>query len=98
MNEAEASTLDDWLTLVATELDCTTEGIILDDLLAVARDVAHNQIRPGAPTSTFYIGYALGLWEQTLMDAGEAPSAQARAEKLAKLCTLVQHLAAQPAV
>lgn len=96
MNEAEASALETWLTQVATELDCTTDGIVLDALLDVARDVAHNQIRPGAPTSTFYIGYALGLWEQTLIDAGQPPSAESRAEKLEKLSALVQDLAAHP--
>lgn len=98
MNESEAQALNLWLNRVATELDCPVEGIALDDLLAVARDVAHNQIRPGAPTSTFFIGYAMGMWEQALTDGGMAPRADDREAKLHKLSQQIQKLSTEPAL
>lgn len=85
--------LDAWLNRVATELGCSAEGIDLQDLLDVARDVAHNQIRPGAPTSTFYIGYALGLWEQRMIAAGVTPTSDQRGEQLHVFCREIQRLA-----
>lgn len=96
MNDTESEALVTWLSLVATELGCTTDGISTDPLLAVARAVAHNQLRPGAPTTTFYLGYALGIWEQARIDAGEPVGSEARTEKLTELCSLVHHLVEHP--
>lgn len=90
---SETEVLDQWLNSVAEVLGCSTEGVNVQDLLDVARDVAHNQIRPGAPTSTFYVGYALGLWEKQLSSTGVTPTAEDKQAKLHELATQVQKLA-----
>ena len=90
---SETEELDKWLSLVAKELDCSAEGINTQALLDVARDVAHNQIRPGAPTSTFYVGYALGMWEQQKGAEGSPPTAEEKDAKLEELSQRIQKLA-----
>lgn len=87
---SEIPELDAWLDRVATTVGCPREGVDVQALLDVARDVAHNQVRPGAPTSTFFVGYALGLWEAQQ----SAPvTSEAREAKLRELSALIQHLA-----
>jgi Domain of unknown function (DUF6457) len=55
------TTLDQWAGSAAAELgveapDSETQRLVLD----VAREVAHNVLRPGAPLSTFLLGLAVG--------------------------------------
>lgn len=92
---SESEKLEQWLSLVAQELGCFPEGINTQALLDVARDVAHNQIRPGAPTSTFYVGYALGIWEQQKSAEGSTPTAEEKHSKLLELSRRIQKLATE---
>jgi hypothetical protein len=55
------TTLDEWSALAARTLavespDRAAQGLVLD----VAREVAHNVVRPAAPLSTFLLGLAVG--------------------------------------
>ena len=54
-------TLDEWAELAAGELgveapDGDAQRLVLD----VAREVAHNVMRPGAPLTAYLIGVAVG--------------------------------------
>jgi hypothetical protein len=54
-------TLDEWVTAAAAELDLgpvpvEEQRLILD----LAREVAHNTVRPGAPVSAYLVGLAVG--------------------------------------
>jgi hypothetical protein len=54
-------TLDEWTAQAAGHLgiespDGKEQRLVLD----VAREVAHNVLRPAAPVSTFLLGYAVG--------------------------------------
>lgn len=55
------ATLEEWVATASESLglDALTQEeqqIVLD----VARDVAHNVLRPGAPVTTFLLGVAVG--------------------------------------
>ncbi|GAB3617149.1 hypothetical protein GCM10027416_17060 [Okibacterium endophyticum] len=50
--------LDAWLAALGDELDVDVSTMPVQLLLDVARDVAHNVIRPGAPLSTFVVALA----------------------------------------
>jgi hypothetical protein len=70
--------LDEWAELAAAELgveqpDADAQRLVLD----VARDVAHNVLRPGAPLSTYLLGVAVGRGA-SLADAARAVTAVAR--------------------
>jgi hypothetical protein len=54
-------TLDEWVAVAACDIgvdpiDAATQRLVLD----VAREVAHNTLRPGAPIATFLVGVAVG--------------------------------------
>lgn len=54
-------TLDEWVALAASELGLgevtgQEQRLILD----LAREVAHNTVRPGAPVSAYLVGLAVG--------------------------------------
>lgn len=53
-------TLDEWITAACAELGLdpaeANPGIVLD----LAREVAHNVLRPGAPVSAYLLGLAVG--------------------------------------
>lgn len=93
MTESIDPQLAAWLERVASELGVSAEAIPVADLLDVARDVAHGQVRPGAPTSTFFIGYAIGLWESQQLAAGSQPTLADRAAKVHELSLQIQKLA-----
>jgi hypothetical protein len=93
VTDTQQQDLEKWIDQVSAELGCDVHGVETVHLLDVARDVAHHQIRPGAPTSTFVIGVALGRWEQERITAGSAPTTAERADKLRHLCAQVQQLA-----
>ncbi len=54
-------TLDEWVRLLATELDVDPADVDVKEILDVAREAAHNIARPAAPLTTFIAGYAAGL-------------------------------------
>ena len=54
-------TLDEWVAVAAAELELgevtgEDQRLILD----LAREVAHNTVRPGAPVSAYLVGLAVG--------------------------------------
>ena len=58
------------------------KGLERVQMLDVARDAAHNVMRPGAPIATFMVGYAAatrGGGPEAIAAAGEAVSAAALA-------------------
>jgi hypothetical protein len=55
------TSLDDWLATLSTHLGVALPPELVDPVLNLARDAAHNVLRPAAPLSTFVAGYAAGL-------------------------------------
>ncbi|MBO3739414.1 DUF6457 domain-containing protein [Actinoplanes flavus] len=53
------SELDQWVTEVAAELGLGDVEVPTREVLDVARDVAHNVLRPGAPVSAYLLGLAV---------------------------------------
>lgn len=65
-------TLDEWTALAAAELGL--DAVPTDDqrlVLDLAREVAHNTVRPGAPVSAYLVGLAVGRGT-SLTDASRA--------------------------
>ena len=54
------SELDDWVAEVTAELGLAGARVPVDEVLDVARDVAHNVLRPGAPVTAYLLGLAVG--------------------------------------
>jgi hypothetical protein len=52
--------LDPWITAAAAELGLDAAEIPVGLVLDVARDVAHQVLRPGAPVSAYLMGVAVG--------------------------------------
>lgn len=52
--------LDDWVTAACAELDLESTQVPVSAVLDVARDVAHQVVRPGAPVSAYLLGLAVG--------------------------------------
>ncbi|MFI6267391.1 DUF6457 domain-containing protein [Micromonospora zamorensis] len=52
--------MDDWVTAVCTELDLDPAGVPVPAVLDLARDVAHQVLRPGAPVTAYLLGLAVG--------------------------------------
>ena len=52
--------LDNWIAAVCDELDLSPADIDPKAVLDVARDVAHNVVRPGAPVTAYLMGVAVG--------------------------------------
>ncbi len=52
--------LERWAAALATELGLDPAAVPTDDILDLARDVAHGVARPAAPLSTFLVGLAIG--------------------------------------
>lgn len=86
--DQEIPELRDWLETVAEDLHLPSSVVVPGPLLDVARDVAHGIIRPGAPTTTYLIGVAVGL-----QLAGEDLPAEDVAELVNRLSYRVQDLA-----
>ncbi|MBW6439922.1 hypothetical protein KZ829_39965 [Actinoplanes hulinensis] len=53
------SELDEWVAEVAAELGLGDVEVPTREVLDVARDVAHNVLRPGAPVSAYLLGLAV---------------------------------------
>ncbi|MDI6099155.1 DUF6457 domain-containing protein [Actinoplanes sp. NEAU-A12] len=54
------SELDDWVAEVSAELGLESAEVPVKEVLDVARDVAHNVLRPGAPVTAYLLGLAVG--------------------------------------
>ena len=52
--------LDAWVQAAAQELGLVPEEVDTKRVLDVARDVAHQVLRPGAPVTAYLIGVAVG--------------------------------------
>jgi hypothetical protein len=69
------ATLENWAASVAHELGVPEPTAAeLSLILEVAREAAHNVLRPGAPVTTFLLGVAIGR------GAAVGPTAQALIE------------------
>jgi Domain of unknown function (DUF6457) len=53
-------TLDEFIGAACAELGLDPAEVNRDVILDLARDVAHNTVRPAAPLSTFLLGLAVG--------------------------------------
>jgi hypothetical protein len=54
------SDLDAWVELVGKELGLEAADVPVKAVLDLARDVAHNVVRPGAPVTAYLMGLAVG--------------------------------------
>jgi hypothetical protein len=75
------ATLEEWVAAASAELG--VDGLTPEQqqiVLDVARDVAHNVLRPGAPVTTFLLGVAVGRGAD-LASAANAVTALATAEE-----------------
>lgn len=52
--------MDDWVTAVCAELGLDPAEVPVPAVLDLARDVAHQVLRPGAPVSAYLLGVAVG--------------------------------------
>ena len=52
--------LEDWLSAACLELGVDRAELNRDLVLDLARDVAHNVARPGAPLTAYLLGVAVG--------------------------------------
>jgi hypothetical protein len=52
--------LDSWVATVSAELGLRPDDLATTEVLDVARDVAHQVLRPGAPVSAYLMGIAVG--------------------------------------
>ena len=52
--------LEDWLNVACLELGVSRDELDRDLVLDLARDVAHNVARPGAPLTAYLMGVAVG--------------------------------------
>ncbi|TYC01905.1 hypothetical protein FXF53_11055 [Micromonospora sp. WP24] len=52
--------LDDWVTAACAELGLDPAQVPVPAVLGLAKDVAHQVLRPGAPVSAFLLGLAVG--------------------------------------
>ncbi|MBE1486028.1 DUF6457 domain-containing protein [Plantactinospora soyae] len=54
------TTMDRWLVAACAELDLDPAEVDVSQVLDLARDVAHNVLRPGAPVTAYLLGIAVG--------------------------------------
>ena len=52
--------MDDWVTAACAELDLDPVQVPVPAVLDLARDVAHQVLRPGAPITAYLLGLAVG--------------------------------------
>ncbi|WP_410810672.1 DUF6457 domain-containing protein [Micromonospora sp. 067-2] len=52
--------MDDWVTAACAELDLDPGQVPVPAVLNLARDVAHQVLRPGAPVTAYLLGLAVG--------------------------------------
>ncbi|MGB2567804.1 DUF6457 domain-containing protein [Micromonospora citrea] len=51
--------MDDWVTAACAELGLDPAGVPVPTVLELAKDVAHQVLRPGAPVSAYLLGIAV---------------------------------------
>jgi Domain of unknown function (DUF6457) len=56
----EMNELDAWVAAASAELGLTPADVQAKAVLDVARDVAHQVLRPGAPVTAYLMGVAVG--------------------------------------
>lgn len=54
------SVLDDWVVAACAELGLAPEAVAVPVVLDLAREVAHQVLRPGAPVTAYLLGLAVG--------------------------------------
>ncbi|MEV4821552.1 DUF6457 domain-containing protein [Micromonospora sp. NPDC049275] len=52
--------LDDWVTAACAEVGLDPTEVPVSAVLDLARDVAHQVLRPGAPVTAYLLGLAVG--------------------------------------
>ncbi|MCW3816567.1 DUF6457 domain-containing protein [Micromonospora sp. DR5-3] len=52
--------MDDWVTAACAELGLDPGEVSVPVVLDLAKDVAHQVLRPGAPVSAYLLGVAVG--------------------------------------
>ncbi|MCZ7377750.1 DUF6457 domain-containing protein [Micromonospora sp. WMMC250] len=52
--------MDDWVTAACAELELDPSAVPVPAVLDLARDVAHQVLRPGAPVTAYLLGVAVG--------------------------------------
>jgi hypothetical protein len=52
--------LDEFIAAACAELGLSPDDVDTDLVLELAREVAHNTVRPAAPLSTYLLGLAVG--------------------------------------
>ena len=52
--------MDDWVTAACAELGLDPAEVPVPAVLDLARDVAHQVVRPGAPVTAYLLGVAVG--------------------------------------
>jgi hypothetical protein len=76
------TTLDDWLARLDDALGTDIPPEIMPAVLDLARDAAHNVLRPAAPLTAFVVGYAAGRSGSGPFDADAALALIRRAAEL----------------
>lgn len=93
MTDQQLPDLGEWLEMVADELDLPRDVVVPGPILRMTKDVAHGIVRPGAPTSSYLVGVALGL---RLAAQSESPETAApTAEQLDDLSERIRDLVAR---
>ncbi|WBB78375.1 DUF6457 domain-containing protein [Micromonospora sp. WMMD882] len=54
------SRMDEWVAAACADLDLEPAQVPVPAVLDLARDVAHNVLRPGAPVTAYLLGLAVG--------------------------------------
>ncbi|MER7459044.1 DUF6457 domain-containing protein [Micromonospora sp. NPDC126480] len=52
--------MDDWVTAACAELGLDPAQVPVSTVLDLAKDVAHQVLRPGAPVTAYLLGVAVG--------------------------------------
>lgn len=55
-----SDTMTNWVAVAAAELGLDPGDVPVPAVLDLARDVAHNVLRPGAPVTAYLLGLAVG--------------------------------------
>lgn len=58
------TTMDRWVAAATTELGLDPASVDVPMVLDLARDVAHQVLRPGAPVTAYLLGLAVGRGAQ----------------------------------
>jgi len=62
--------MDRWVAAAAAELELDPASVDVSLVLDLARDVAHQVLRPGAPVSAYLLGLAVGRGAEPAEAAG----------------------------